>query len=549
MLLVHGLRTERRKAMAGGHISDVPGTWLATTPASLHQRRFTLATMGVLLFAFLAGLSLVNIPLPRSNGFIPYIQAMMFVTDLITAIFLFAQFSFLRSSALLVLASGYFFTALITVAHTLAFPGAFAPDGLLDAGLQTTGWLYVIWHFAFPAAAIAYAWLKDKEHARYPTSASAKKAIFWSVAIVAGSVFALTWGLIGADEYVPRLLLDDIALAPLATYSGWLNAMTCVVAFLLLWLPQGSVLDRWLMVAIFATLVEMIIFSFVPARFSVGWYLVRLFGVIASTVVFLALLTETMRLYAKLAASTQALMRERDNKLLSARAVLTAIAHETRQPLMAIVTSSGAGLKFLQQTPPNLDKARSALQHTVTASHSVNGIFEGIGALFGKGDQTLKPVDLNRIVLDVLQSLQDELRSHSIETKAELAPELPLVSGHSGQLREVLTNLVQNALEAMNSATNRSRVLRVTTELHNRNEIAVTVEDSGAGIDPARLSDIFGAFVTTKAQGTGLGLAISRMIVEHHGGQLTASSDGVNGARFEFVLPIRTSDDAAARVT
>jgi signal transduction histidine kinase len=534
--------------LASRDISDLPGIWLATTPASLLQRRLTLAVMGLLLIAFVGGLSLVNIPLPRRNGFIPFIQAMMFVTDLITAIFLFTQFSILRSLALLVLASGYLFTALTTVVHTLAFPGAFTPDRLIDAGLQTTGWLYVIWHFAFPASAIAYGWLKGKEHARHPTSASAKNAILLSVAIVTSSVFALTWGLIGADEYVPRLLLDEIKLAPLATYAGWLNAMTCVVAFLLLRLTQSSVLDRWLMVAIFATLVEMMMFSFVDERFSVGWYLVRLFGVTASTVVLLALLTETMRLYAKLATSTRALMRERDNRLLSARAVMAAIGHEIRQPLTAIVTSSGAGLKFLQQTPPNLDKALSALQHTVNASHSVNEVFEGIRTLFGTGDQRLQPVDLNRIVLDVLQSVQDQLRSHSIEAKTELAPDLPLVSVHSGQLREVVINLVQNAIEAMNSTINRSRVLRVTTEHRNRNEVAVIVEDSGPGIDQERLSDIFGAFVTTKAHGTGLGLAICRMIIEHHGGQLTASSDGINGARFEFVLPIRTSDEASARI-
>ena len=517
--------------MAGSDVSDRPGIWLATTPASLHQRRFTLATMGVLLFAFLVGVSLANVPLPRSNRFIPFIQAIMFVTDLITAIFLFTQFSILRSRALLVLANGYLFTALITVAHTLAFPGAI---NLLGAGLQTTGWLYVVWHFAFPAAAIAYVWLKDKE----PSSTPVKKAISWSAAIVTGSVFALTWGLIGADEYVPRLLLDETTLAPLAAYCGWFNAMTCVVALLLIRRPQCSVLDRWLMVAIFATLVEMITFSFAPARFSVGWYLVRLFGVTASTVVFLALLTETMRLYAKLAASIRALERERDNKLLNAQAVTAAIAHEIRQPLTGIATRGGAGLRFLKQTPADLDKARSALEEIVNASHRVGDIFEGIRTLFGKGDQRVWLIDLNQIVVYVVQSLQDELRSYSVETKTELAAKLPLVSGHEGQLREVVTNLVQNALEAMRGTTKRSRVLRVRTELRDRNEIAVVVEDSGPGIDPKRLDGIFGAFLTTKADGTGLGLAICRMIIEHHGGHLTASSDGVSGALFQFVLPI-----------
>jgi signal transduction histidine kinase len=74
----------------------------------------------------------------------------------------------------------------------------------------------------------------------------------------------------------------------------------------------------------------------------------------------------------------------------------------------------------------------------------------------------------------------------------------------------------------------------------------VTIEDSGPGIDPAKLDGIFTAFVTNKSQGMGLGLAICRMIIEHHGGNLTASSDGKNGASFQFVLPIGSPTDRSS---
>jgi C4-dicarboxylate-specific signal transduction histidine kinase len=119
----------------------------------------------------------------------------------------------------------------------------------------------------------------------------------------------------------------------------------------------------------------------------------------------------------------------------------------------------------------------------------------------------------------------------------ELAPELPLIAGHRAQLREVIYNLVNNALEAMRSTTSRNRVLHVRTE-SRENAIAVAIQDSGPGIDPNSLTGIFSAFITTKAHGTGLGLAISRMIVERHSGRLTASSDGQSGALFQFVLPV-----------
>jgi C4-dicarboxylate-specific signal transduction histidine kinase len=109
----------------------------------------------------------------------------------------------------------------------------------------------------------------------------------------------------------------------------------------------------------------------------------------------------------------------------------------------------------------------------------------------------------------------------------------------------VIFDLVYNALEAMDTTAARSRVLRVTTELRGLDAIAVAVEDSGPGIAPQKLDGIFNTFVTTKSQGMGLGLAICRMIVEQHGGQLTASSDGKNGALFQFVLPTASSDKSA----
>jgi signal transduction histidine kinase len=87
-------------------------------------------------------------------------------------------------------------------------------------------------------------------------------------------------------------------------------------------------------------------------------------------------------------------------------------------------------------------------------------------------------------------------------------------------------------------------MLRVGTEVCGRDEIAVSVQDSGPGIDPRELDNVFNAFVSTKAHGTGLGLAICRMIVEGHRGRLTASSDGKSGVLFQFVLPIGSTDQA-----
>jgi signal transduction histidine kinase len=110
--------------------------------------------------------------------------------------------------------------------------------------------------------------------------------------------------------------------------------------------------------------------------------------------------------------------------------------------------------------------------------------------------------------------------------------------GHRVQLQEVISNLVYNAIDAMAPIKLDLRVLKVRTRSDGAKAIIIEVEDSGHGIEPERLGSIFEPFVTTKPHGTGLGLAICSRIVERHGGLLTASSQGKNGALFQIVLPV-----------
>jgi signal transduction histidine kinase len=264
--------------------------------------------------------------------------------------------------------------------------------------------------------------------------------------------------------------------------------------------------------------------------------------------VLAALFAERRESQARLARANMLLERERDNKLMSAQAIAGAIAHEVRQPLTGIVTNASAALRWLARNPPDHDKLRAALNRIQSNSHRTSEVFDAMRALFRKGDQGREPIDLNEVIVEVLQSLRKELKDHEIETRSELT-ELSPVDGHRGQLREAMLNLVRNAIEAMDTTSDRSRVMRVTTELRGPNAIAVTLEDSGPGIDPQRLESIFTAFLTTKSDGMGLGLAICRMIAEHHGGQLTASSDGKSGALFQLILPTASTDNKTARET
>jgi hypothetical protein len=150
--------------MAGDETGD---TSLLDLPATSRQSWSAGALAAVLLVGCGALVPFAGSPLSELNAFFPSLDAIVFVTDLITSVLLFAQFSIYQSRSLLVLASGYLFTALIVVPHALTFSGAFSPTGLLGAGIQTGSWLYIFWHFGFAAALLAYAVLR-KEKAQNP---------------------------------------------------------------------------------------------------------------------------------------------------------------------------------------------------------------------------------------------------------------------------------------------------------------------------------------------------------------------------------------------
>ncbi|HYA28784.1 MAG TPA: MASE4 domain-containing protein [Acidobacteriota bacterium] len=530
-----GMRAARTEPTPASHgeLDDTKAALINLSPTS-RQNRLAFAVVAVLLVGLGVVAPFSAMPLPRFAAFIPFLNATILVTDLITAILLFAQFSIYRSRALLVLASGYLFTAQIVIAHALTFPGAFSPTGLLGAGAQTTAWLYIFWHFGFPAALLIYGWLKGE---KYNVQASVRSAISWCAAITISLVSGLVFVATAGEPFLPRLFFDATHLTPLGNYIPAFDLSFCAIALAYLWIRRRSVLDLWLMVVLCALIGEL---SLTLIRFSLGFYVSRLFSLATSTIVLVILLAETTRLYTRLAYSNMMLQRERNSKLMNLEAVVASISHEVKQPLAAIVMRGSTAMRFLGKTPPDLEKARLAVSKIVNDGHRASQIFDNIRDLFKTVDQGRVLINLNEMTLGTLDILWGELNEHRIVTRTELMSEPPLVMGHRGQLQEVLLNLIRNAIEAMDAVKDGARVLRVRTEPHDRDAIAITVKDTGPGIDPEKLDDIFEAFVTTKPHGMGLGLAICRMIVERHGGRLTASSNEEGGAQFQIILPIRS---------
>jgi signal transduction histidine kinase len=256
-----------------------------------------------------------------------------------------------------------------------------------------------------------------------------------------------------------------------------------------------------------------------------------------SAYVLAALFAERRQSEARLTSSNMMLERERSNKLMNLEAMAASISHEVRQPLTGMTLNGTALLRYLGDTPPKLEKARSAAEKVIAGGHRISQILDDIRNLFGATERKPGPVDMNDLALGALRASDGELKNHNIVTRTHLKPELPPVTGHSGQLQQVIVNLIQNAIDAMDSVDSDRRVLQVSTKHDGGDAISITIEDTGPGIDPKKADDMFGAFFTTKPHGMGLGLAICRMIVERHDGELSVSSADPHGAIFRIKLP------------
>jgi PAS domain S-box-containing protein len=213
------------------------------------------------------------------------------------------------------------------------------------------------------------------------------------------------------------------------------------------------------------------------------------------------------------------------------------IAHEVNQPLSGIVSSGGACLRWLAADPPNLAEVREAVRRIIGAGKHAGEVIARIRALTKRTAAPKEKLDLNETIREVLVLVGDEAKRNKVIIRTPFADDLSPVLGDRVQFQQVVLNLVINGIEAMSSVSERARELVITTRNIDPEQVQVTVEDSGTGIDPNTISKVFDPFYTTKPGGMGMGLSISRSILQHHGGRLWATAKDGPGTSFHFTLP------------
>ena len=529
-------------SLAGNTEGDRPFLISVVPPGRRHKRLAVLILL-VLISTLILTVPFAHIYLAHTEIFVPAYAAAVFVNELITTTLLLVLFTAQRTTAILVLSMGYLFSGLLVIPWSVTFPDVFAQLGLPDTGLQSTAWIAILRRIGFPLFVLAYAMMGDNVLSVRNPLHPVRRVIIGSIAGIVFLVCGFSWIIFTSDDALPELMRDARNVTALWKYVPGTAVVLYIIGIITLWRRRHSMLDLWLMLVLCTLLFEVILLSYIGAglRLSVGWWVGRFFGFVSATVILLVLLSETTLLYTRLARSVSAERFTRESRLAAMEALSATIAHEVNQPLASMVTNADAGLRWLQKESPDLDETRSALQRIVSDGHRAGSVVTNIRTMFGKGTNERGPVDLKYLIDDVLRCSEGDANFRFVSLRTKFDDSVPLVTGNAVQLQQVIWNLTANAIDAMRTVKDRSRVLWVKCERLGLDSVLISVEDSGSGLAPDNKERIFEPFFTTKADGMGVGLMFCRAIVEAHGGRLWTTDNNPHGTIFQFTLPIDDS--------
>jgi len=502
--------------------------------ASSRQIQIACAVALALFVASLATLPFRHVPLPGSAATIAIVDTALLSISWMIATLLFALGSALRSNALVALGAGYFFAGLFVVLHVLGASGVFTVAGSLDVAFNTTGWFYFIGQAGLSVSIIVYALLHHSPlRLRNPSPAPftvVPLCIAFSVIVMA----ALTLLVMRNEQYLPQLASGPNAWSVTrAQYVIFPLIVLTGIAMAVLWRAPRSILNLWLLLTLWARLLEFALIMSSGTRFSVEWYAVRTVGLLSAIFMLVMLIAETSRLYVEAVIQITSKERELENRFMLRDAIGTSIAHELRQPLAALVLNARTG----QQLGARDDLELSAiLDDIVKDCHRASDIVESTRAAFGNVANKRTLVNCNRLIRETLLLVSRELRANSISVKQVLDAALPGIVVNQLHMQQVFMNLFMNSVDAMSDVANRPRVLTIQSSRGDAG-LLIRVEDTGHGIDPALRDRVFDTFFTTKVQGSGMGLSICRAVIASYGGSIRVIAVEPFGTCFEISLP------------
>jgi PAS domain S-box-containing protein len=215
------------------------------------------------------------------------------------------------------------------------------------------------------------------------------------------------------------------------------------------------------------------------------------------------------------------------------------LAHELNQPLCAILNYANACLLMMKQDVDESGKITDAIRQISAQADRAGEIIRRLRGLIGKREPRQSSCHINEIVGEVLKIEKSEANQRNITVEKEFGENIPLIIADNIQIEQVILNLVRNAFEAMADTIVGQRKLTIQTSTVGSDAVEVIVRDTGRGLSPEDIEEVFDSFFSTKRDGLGVGLSLSRSIIEAHGGHLWAEPNPDYGATFRFTLPLK----------
>jgi two-component system sensor kinase FixL len=214
----------------------------------------------------------------------------------------------------------------------------------------------------------------------------------------------------------------------------------------------------------------------------------------------------------------------------------SALAHELKQPLSAILSNAQSAELSLARGIVDLETIREILHDIVKDDERASEVIDRLHSLLKKNEFQSRQLEANQLIEEVLKLMNHHLTACAVHVVTELGSDLPPIRGDRVQLQQVLINLILNAGDAMCQCVGKPRTLTVRSS-PTASDVQICVEDTGGGIPSGGEEKIFEPYHTTKPQGLGLGLSLSRAIVAAHGGRMWAENHAAGGAAFHLTVP------------
>jgi signal transduction histidine kinase len=260
-------------------------------------------------------------------------------------------------------------------------------------------------------------------------------------------------------------------------------------------------------------------------------------------IVNLVRLNRKQKLTATKLQETESRFRElsREDRILRMGELTASFSHELNQPLTAIRNSAQAGLRFMKAGKLDPEQLDEILNNIVEDDKRAADVLSGIRQLLKLEKREKQKIDINPMIRQVADIFKGELKEKDIVLQLNLSENPVHVWGDDTQLQQVLLNFVSNAANAIDEAKSDKKIIRINETINDQNVI-VSCQDCGIGIDDSIKNNLFKPFVTTREKGFGIGLAISKTIIDEHEGKIWAENNPDGGATFSFQLNLYKND-------